>query len=317
MKTKLKTIIPVLGFMAIVAMVIPTQAQDLSLWDLETDVDGDGMVGPTDIQHVVNSALGLNDQGENAINLPLRKYIVASPRAALALHPLLDATDEPVRCPAVGAVSNFPRRDSRMLVRQGTVIVFRYDRNVEGVWYDGACGLLRSNLEVEMRELRPPQGEGMGEGGDPASGDPTQRVNGVEVDGAGDEEVIWTPIGHDGAEARTCGPAIGTAQIAVRHHFQEPGDYLVRAHITTAAIPANASDVLEDSANFCGAVRRHDRVLVHVRVVAHDPTNADHSWHEEHRAETVPDRYGNPMRHELDPTVELPEGNVVESGITD
>ncbi len=284
---------------ACVALSLTAYAQDLDLWDINVDVDRDGIVGPTDIQQVINGALGIRDSGPDALQLPVRQYVVASPRAALARVRPRDVTDD--KCATQGAVFNFARPRGRILARQGTMVIFRYDRNTEGVWYDGACGLMRSELNVEMRRASFPHEE------QDRPDDPTgeKQLNG---DGP-DEEPVWIPLGHDGAEGRGCGPAVATANIGVRHLFEEPGDYLVRATIRTAAIPEqHTTDQVRDASDAaCGVAHRMNRVFVAVRIVSPDDVTTDFQWQELGQADEVHHVFGDSLRHELDPDVVLPE----------
>lgn len=289
---------------ACVALSLTAYAQDLDLWDINVDVDRDGIVGPTDIQQVINAALGIRDSGPDALRLPVRQYVVASPRAALARVRPRDVTDE--KCDIHGAASNFARPNGRILARQGTVIIFRYDRNTEGVWFDGACGLMRSELNVEMRQAIFPREE------EQQPIDPTaeHRLDGAKgTDDRPDTEPVWIQLGHDGAEGRGCGPAVATANIGVRHLFDEPGDYLVRATIRTAAIPEqHTTDQVRDSSDAaCGVAHRMNRVFVAVRIVSPDDVNTDFQWQELGQADEVHHVFGDSLRHELDPDVVLPE----------
>lgn len=252
---------------------------------IDGDVDRDGMVGPTDIQHVINGALGLNDQGPEAINRALRQYIVASPRASLAPRPgTTGSPDE--RCSVVGAATNFQRDNGRLLVRAGTGILFRYDRNVEGVWYDNACGLLRSELVVEMRPIEPDT-------------EPSDNTNGAEP-------AEWSLVGRDGAAARTCGPVVATANIGVRSRFPVAGDFLVRCTIRTFAIPEGEVARTGEATDFCGAARDVDIVLTHVRVVDRDATNRDIDWEVDENSPTVGSRFGDMLENGEWEDVELP-----------
>lgn len=278
--------------LALALLLAPvTWAQDSDPWEINADIDNDGVVGPTDIQHVINDALGLNDRGADAVDLPLRQYVVASPRASLSLLPG-GAANGTEGCDTVGAASNFPRRNGRLLVRNNTGIVFRYDRNVEGVWHDDACGLLRSELIVHIQRLpEPTEGE-----------DNTTDVTAKMVD----EESAWRPLGRDGAAGRGCGPAVGTANIGVRHLFDVPGDYLVRSTIRTFAIPEREIVEAGEAASFCGAARDVDVVLTHVRVVPRRATDADLNWQTDDDANTVGARFGTRLEKEPESTVELP-----------
>jgi len=278
--------------LALALLLAPvTWAQDSDPWEINADIDNDGVVGPTDIQHVINDALGLNDRGADAVDLPLRQYVVASPRASLSLLPG-GAANGTEGCDTVGAASNFPRRNGRLLVRNNTGIVFRYDRNVEGVWHDDACGLLRSELIVHIQRLpEPTEGE-----------DNTTDVAEKMVD----EESAWRLLGRDGAAGRGCGPAVGTANIGVRHLFDVPGDYIVRSTIRTFAIPEREIVEAGEAASFCGATRDVDFVLTHVRVVPRRATDADLNWQTDDDANTVGTRFGTRLEKEPESTVELP-----------
>ncbi len=294
---------------ACVALSLTTSAQDLDLWDINVDVDRDGIVGPTDIQQVINGALGIRDSGPDALQLPVRQYVVASPRAALARVRPRDVTDD--KCATQGAVFNFARPRGRILARQGTMVIFRYDRNTEGVWYDGACGLMRSELNVAMRRANFPHGE-LDRPDDPTGelDRPDGTTGEKQLDGDGpNEEPVWIRIGHDGAESRQCGPAVTTANIGVRYLFGQPGDYLVRATIRSAAIPEQHTSVPVHIASDapCGVAHRSDVVYVAVRIISPNDVNTDFQWQEFGQADEVHHVFGDIFRHELDPDVVLPE----------
>lgn len=238
-------------------------------FEINGDVDNDGMVGPTDIQHVINGALGLEEQGPEAVNRELRQYIVASPRVSLAPRPGAEGAPE-AECSVVGAATNFERPNGRLLVRAGRGIVFRFDRNVEGVWHDNACGLLRTALSVEIRPIQP-------------DADPEVEPENVE----------WRLIGRDDAGALRCGPAIGVANIGVRHLFVEPGDYVVRCTVVSRAIPENEIVPEGETPNFCGAARDLDVVLIHVRVVDREVNPDDINWEVDGNSATVGTRFGD------------------------
>lgn len=264
-----------LALLIALAMTVGVYAQD-DPFAINGDVDNDGIVGPTDIQHVINESLGLNDQGPDAINRDLRQYIVASPRASLAPRPGTTG-DDTERCSVIGAATNFQRENGRLLVRKGTGIAFRYDRNVEGVWHENACGLLRSELVVEIRRI--PE--------DPA---PADRLNGAE-------EVVWAPVGRDGAAARACGPLVATANIGVRYRFEEVGDFVVRCTIRTVAIPESEIVAEGEAADFCGAARDVDMVLTRVRVVDRDANTDDIDWESDDSSPTVGNRFGDRLQN--------------------
>jgi len=260
-------------------------AQGDDPFEINGDVDNDGMVGPTDIQHVINGALGLNDSGPEAINRDVRHYVVASPRASLA--PVPGTVGEPnAACSVVGAATNFQRRNGRLLVRAGRGIMFRFDRNVEGVWHDNACGLLRSELIVHIRRIDPD-----------ATPEEIQAEN---------ETAEWRLVGRDGASARRCGPAIGIANIGVRTPFPEAGDFVVRSTIRTFAIPESEIVAEGETPEFCGAKRDLDRVFTRVRVVDRDANTDDIDWEIDEASPTVGGEFGGRLDNNEDDGVVLP-----------
>lgn len=283
MKTSSKIWFSSLALLLALVVAPLAVAQD-DPFEINGDVDNDGMVGPTDIQHVINDALGLNERGPDAVNRPLRQYIVASPRASLALRP--GASGEPNEpCDVVGAATNFQRRHGRLLVRKNTGILFRFDRNVEGVWHDDACGLLRSQLIVQIRPV------------------PTDSSINEEL---GNQETGWETIGRDGAFARTCGPAVATANIGVRHRFEQAGDFLVRSIIRTWAIPESEVVAEGEPAEFCGAARDVDIVLTRIRVVDRDATPDDIGWQTNDESPAIGREFGDRMENGEGDAVELP-----------
>ena len=261
-------------------------------WDINGDVDNDGQVGPTDIQHVINDALGLNDQGTEAVNRPLRHYIVASPRISLAPRPGVEpGSEEP--CNIIGSATNFQRDNGRLIVRKDTAIAFRFDRNMEGVWHENACGLLRTSLTVEVRPVIEPE---------PAAG-------AVEGEGEGEGELPepeWRLVGVDDAAGRVCGPAIGTAEIAVRTRFEHPGLFMVRCTIRSAAIPEGEIAEPGNEPVLCGGKRDMDVVMTLVRVVDREAIEEDLQWQFENDPPTVGSRFGNPLDDVVDETLPQP-----------
>lgn len=301
-KFGIATLILALG----VCLSIPAFGQNASPWDINGDVDGDGIVGTTDIQHVINGALGLGDHGPDAVRSFVRQYIVASPRASLMPVPQLQGSDpETDRCTVAGAAFNFPRDEGRILIRTGGTVIFRFDRNAEGVIYPGACGGLRSELLIEARRLvRPVEEEGEGEM-DPVEPDENVDKGEDEVDDPNEPE--WVEIGFDAVEGRGCGPQIGAGNVAVRAHFEHAGAFLIRATIRTYAIPANEDGELsETDEDFCGAARSVSEVFVGVRVVPADVDPRDLDWEHEGRVDSVPEVFGRPFDHEIDATMPLP-----------
>ncbi len=278
-----------------VACALPASAQGepaVNLWDLEGDVDQDGMVNATDVQNVINRALGLQTHDPNAGLRPVHRYVVASPRVALShVPPTVTADGEtvvPVPCPVLGSAHNFRRPDGRIMVRLGSNVVFVLDRHIEGVWYPRACGLLSSQLVLE----------------------------GTPLDAEGTPADEWVLIGHDGARGLRCGPSLGTARIGVAHRFDRAGDFLLRAKVISRAIPLPIDGTVEDPAQpgeeldpgtevpdetTCGAAVAYDEVYVHVRVVDAEPSTEEvGQWQD--IPEPVTERYGESMPHDSGPT---------------
>jgi hypothetical protein len=188
------------------------------------------------------------------VPVPTRDFVVASPRASLAKttcrHLDLHAADARHRCGTMGAAFNFASDNGRLKVRAGTVISFRLGRDIEGVWYDGACGRLSTQLKVDMLRL-------------PADIDPIDTRAAL----AHDKDRRWKELGQVAVGGTRCGPSIGTADVKVRHQFRRPGLYLVRASVSTKASPllrpiADATNGILPS---CGA-KASDEIYVLVRV---------------------------------------------------
>ena len=76
---------------------------------------------------------------------PIRHLVVASPRAALSAVRHDDAS----YIQMVGSAWNFPSHPIRIIVRQGTVVVFHDSRNMEGVWYNHTFGTLSTKLVLQ------------------------------------------------------------------------------------------------------------------------------------------------------------------------
>ena len=240
-------------------------------WGIDPDIDGDGSVTILDVQQVVNSTLGVNEAGRDATLLPIRQYVVAAPRASLVMLPPPPEVEPAVgtetpECLTVGAACNFPRRHGRLLVRPNTVVVFRLAKDAEGVWYQGACGLLGTQLILSMLD---------------PSIDPSTVTETGEV-----PEDAWIELGRDAAAGLRCGPRVGHAVVGVRHLFQEPGDYLLKAAVWTGAIPGNSIDLADPGLVLppCSALV-HDVILIGVRVLPpgvepEDIPTEDVNWEE-------------------------------------
>jgi len=255
---------------ALAQNAIPQPEQNGNLWGLDTDVDRDGLVNVQDVQHVINGALGLNEEGEQALRLRARQYVVASPHASLVSVPDPNG-DGTVECPVVGAVENFPRGNARLLAKVGMRLILRFDRNTEAVWYKDACGLIATHLAVDVRP-------------------------------ANDETAEWQPVGRDGARALRCGPSIGRADILVPAALDTAGDYVFRARIVTAAIPE--SELPEETAAtlpepVCGMTVT-DTVFVAVKVLDGEPSQDDLDWQD--IPEPALEMWGEPIPHDPEGT---------------
>jgi hypothetical protein len=173
-------------------------------------------------------------------------YNVASPRVALANQPplmtptadALEAEFAPVPyCRTIGAACNFARGDGRLLVRKGTHIFVKLAGDIEGVWYEKACGYLGAVIALDIQ--RPGSNE-------------------------------WVTLGQDSRVGKRCGPAVGTARnIGVVFEANRPGEYLLRARIISFALPLGPT--LEEPDNLrdllpCGDVAS-DEVFIKVRVI--------------------------------------------------
>jgi hypothetical protein len=164
---------------------------------------------------------------------PPVEYVMAAPRAAI-VTPLRNTG---VRLSAYGAAFNFPRRNGSLTISVGTTVVFRDGLNMEGVWYDRTYGHLATFFELQIL-------------------DPTSSSN------------RWITLGRDGARAVRSGASIGTADVRVRHRFDRPGAFALRAIIRTLAVPLSpdGSPVVAVSDNQYAA-KVEDTVYVKVEVV--------------------------------------------------
>jgi len=268
MTGKWKATAAIVWLLMCVLLAATAGARQIEPWEIDADVDGDGRVAATDVQHVINRALGVTIEATEAVGLPIWWYVVASPRASLTACSVYSTKYDVT----VGAAHNFPREDGRLLVRQGSKVDFRLDRNIEGVWYEGACGILCTQLVVEMQDA-----EGVTE--------------------------TWAEIGTDGAGAHRCGPQIGRADVTVHHRFNEAGRYLVRATVRTAAIPLDtiveAATAADPSMLYsCAAVERDEvYVTVHVLAPAVEPLPEEIDWLE--IPEPALHRWREMMPHDL------------------
>jgi hypothetical protein len=151
-----------------------------------------------------------------------------------------------------GEAENFARKAGSLKIPVGMRVVFCLSKNLEGVWYPHSFGRLGTSVVVQLR-----------------------RPNLVNVDpNQVDPNELWVTLGKDGAGDVRRGPSIGRAKVGVPVRFRKPGDYLLRAIVTTYAqplrlkpnTPASDEDTSIDVIALPGAGDR-DVVYVKVRVV--------------------------------------------------
>ena len=176
------------------------------------------------------------------------RRVVASPRVAVAPHPNnhpVTSLDEWQRCcRTIGAAYNFPRPPRRMLVKPGTHVFVQLGNDIEGVWYDGACGWLGAFINLDVFN------------------DTTQR---------------WEPVGTNYRTAKACGPNWGTAaNMGVRFPVGDSGTYLLRARVISFALPLRRDLSFDRYLYACRDVEV-DYIFTQVRVVE-DPTDDDIDW---------------------------------------
>ena len=172
----------------------------------------------------------------------IREVRVASPRAALVMAVCDNTPQKPTEISAVqpvphqvGAAENFASKPIALVVPKGQVIYFRDSRDIEGVWYRRTHGWLASAFFLQIK-------------------DPTGT------------EDTWIPIGHDGAYAIRKGPSVGRANIGVRHRFERPGQFVLRAIVVTVAVPVDPNNA--DPNQKCPYTAfDYDEVLIRVQVV--------------------------------------------------
>ena len=174
------------------------------------------------------------------------EYVMAAPRAAIVPRPgpcpvdCVNCCCCCCCCRMYGAAHNFPRRNGRLFIPAGTVVFFRESPELEGVWYERTYGHLATGFELQIRD----------------------RLSGTEE---------WITLGRDGAGATRFGPSIGTADVGVRHYFEHPGVYYLRANIGTKAAPMPLDNAVEPCDCHCPCpMAAHDEDTVYVVVIVRD-----------------------------------------------
>ncbi len=189
--------------------------------------------------------------------------VVAAPRLAIARvpkhnGPIIQPADDAVvpvspSCnKVIGAAENFPGRNRRLLVRLGSKIVFRLDRNSEAVIFDRACGLVAAS--ALLQQWTPPG---------PGS--------------ISDEAHYWTTIDSNRAYARACGPVTITGDCPVGVKPDRVGEYRYRVCLTTYAFPMTPTFEYDSNNLGCHGISE-DCIKFKVRVVGIVPTPADLEW---------------------------------------
>ena len=228
------------------------------------------------------------------VPVPTRDYVMASPRACLIAPPLW--SEEAYWLPS-GDAENFPRKNGALRIPVGTRIRFSLSRQLEGVWYKGAYGMLATSLELQWC--------------------PTCKVDTTSEAGktVNDDIILppdespWKTIGKDGARDVRRGPSIGLGDVRVPVRFVRPGIYYLRGIIKTQAQahyprplePWYERLVVGDDAILPEVPTQRDRDVVHVTVhVVAQP---------EPREEPIEDPSENP-----DEAVEAVMPNELDSG---
>ncbi len=175
--------------------------------------------------------------------VPVIRYIVASPRAALIGRPAwsTDAWYLPS-----GGAENFARKPGSLRVRVGTRVWFGLSPQSEGVWYAGSAGVLATSLKLQWCVACKCEDADWKTCVCDLCGCEACLCAGCvecELDDATLAEVAeevacpWITIGRDGAKAARKGPSIGHARVGVPVRFRKPGIYYLRAIIRTTAQP--------------------------------------------------------------------------------
>ena len=152
----------------------------------------------------------------SALKYPVRECVVASPRAALTTP---GKPYDNYWWATTGAVDNYPADEMKFCVRKFTTVIFRLSRQIEGVWYNNACGRLGTRLILQL-QVPSPCGT----------------------------HPVWKTVGADGASGVRHGPSIGTANVKVPFRFFRPGIYRLRAIIDSYAVPYRPVNSLSASA---------------------------------------------------------------------
>ena len=187
--------------------------------------------------------------------------VVASPRLGIARvpkhGPIIQPADDAIapvspHCKVIGAAENFPGKNRRLLVRLGSKIVFRLDRNSEAVIFDRACGLVAAS--ALLQQWTPPG---------PGS--------------ISDEAHYWTTIDRNRAYARGCGPMTITGDCPVGVKPDRVGEYRYRVCLTTYAFPMTPTFEYNSNNLGCHGISE-DCIKFKVRVVGIVPTPSDLEW---------------------------------------
>jgi len=208
-----------------------------------------------------------------ARGVPTLNYIVASPRAFLAGAAMGRMIDYSAM---TGAAENFARpalaRARLVEVPVGTRVVFSLDPETEGVWMQGAHGMIGTLLTLQQLVVKD-----CAECDDNAAADAddaadSKRESQVAVQGRDSNDVAppadpndktgvrrpaslarWIPLATDGVRDIRFGPSIGWAQrVSVPVRFDKAGVYCLRGIISTSVKswnPRTAAKTARDRAD--------------------------------------------------------------------
>jgi len=191
----------------------------------------------------------------SARKVPTVNYLVASPRAYLtgaAMGRMIDYSA------MTGAAENFARpalaRARLVEVPVGTRVVFSLDPETEGVWMQGAHGMIGTLLTLQqlvVKDCAECDDRAAGDANDAAD---SKRQSQVAVQGRDSNDVApsadpndktgtrrpaeparWIPLATDGVRDIRFGPSIGWAKkVSVPVRFDKPGVYCLRGIISTS-----------------------------------------------------------------------------------
>ncbi len=200
-------------------------------------------------------------QQNGEIQQTARRYVMASPRATLITPQVVASSSIPYR---IGAAENFPRDFGTLRVRPGRHVVFGLSKNIEGVWYESANGVLGTQFTLQLCRYCKVTCA--------CPNDVMDLPTADEIESDASAKLIpahWVTIGSDGARALRRGPSLGSADVGVPVRFLRPGVYWLRGIVTTYAEPVYPDPNIYDTP-VPTPLGDKDQDTIYVRVIVVD-----------------------------------------------